>query len=259
MPKSLGATICIRNGIAYDFCFVECIESLLPICDEIIVAYQVGTDDTRDVLDQISSRNPKIKIHTYDQHLNPSHYGDYVMDWTNWARERLKTEYHIQLDADEVLHEDSYGFIWDHMQAAESREASVRVQRWNFWEDAQHMIPFGEVCGHEVIRIGPTRLWMPADVPHPKGQAMMNMERIDLRIKIHHYGFLRKPEAFFAKEKFLQTAFTGGYDKQFDALEAKRDWMNKLQASWKTRPLEKYNGSHPKVIHRWLYDRGYTP
>ena len=226
--KTLGAALCIRDGVKYDFCFLECIRSLLPICDEVAVGFQETGDGTVELLESLQSKYPKIKLYEYPLD-NPSRDWDWVMNFTNWVRERLNTEYCIQMDMDEVLHENSYALIQPYLE--KHHPCSLRVQRWNFWRDAKHMIPFGKVCGHEVIRIGPANLWMPADTPHPKGQPMMNIEKIALNIHVHHYGFLRRPEAFFQKEKFLQTAFTGGYDKQLDAIEAKAGWRVDLRIS----------------------------
>ena len=42
--KTLGATIALRNGIEYDFCFEECIKSVLPICEFVVIAEGGSTE-----------------------------------------------------------------------------------------------------------------------------------------------------------------------------------------------------------------------
>ena len=50
----------IRNGIKYDYPIVEAIKSILPICDEFVVAVGNSEDDTLKLIQNISDE--KIKI-----------------------------------------------------------------------------------------------------------------------------------------------------------------------------------------------------
>jgi len=50
----------IRNAIKYDYPVVEAITSILPLCDEFIVAVGKSEDDTRKIVENINS--PKIRI-----------------------------------------------------------------------------------------------------------------------------------------------------------------------------------------------------
>ncbi len=50
----------VRNGVKYDYPFIESINSLLPICDEVIVAVGQSEDDTLNRIKLFHS--PKIKI-----------------------------------------------------------------------------------------------------------------------------------------------------------------------------------------------------
>ena len=57
--KVAGFTI-IRNAIKFDYPVVEAITSILPICDEFVVAVGNSDDETLQLIKQIDS--PKIKI-----------------------------------------------------------------------------------------------------------------------------------------------------------------------------------------------------
>ena len=50
----------VRNGVKFDYPVVEGIESILPLCDELIVAVGKSDDDTLGLIRAINS--PKIKI-----------------------------------------------------------------------------------------------------------------------------------------------------------------------------------------------------
>ena len=49
----------LRNAVKYDFPFEESLRSLLPLCDEVIVAVGKSDDET---LERIKSIDTKIKI-----------------------------------------------------------------------------------------------------------------------------------------------------------------------------------------------------
>ena len=61
----------IRNGVKFDFPIVEAIKSILPICDEFVVAVGKSEDDTLGLIQSIGS--PKIKIieTVWDESLRP--------------------------------------------------------------------------------------------------------------------------------------------------------------------------------------------
>ena len=57
--KVAGFTF-IRNAVQNDYSIIEAITSILPICDEFIVAHGNSTDNTLELIKSIDS--PKIKI-----------------------------------------------------------------------------------------------------------------------------------------------------------------------------------------------------
>lgn len=254
--KTLGATIPLRNGDELDFCWRECIRSLLPICTEIVVAESDSTDGTREALDEWAAYEPKLKI-CHFPFSNPHGDHDYIHNWINYAREHLHTDYNIQLDADEVLDDRDADRI---LRRIQGDPVSLTVRRWNFWMDNKHVIPSGHCLGSEVIRVAPANLWLPSDSPHPKGIEAMRIAQMHLDIEVFHYGFIRKREAFFQKERGLQKALNGSYDPRLvEAEKGAGNWMaDEAIAEW--LPLVKpYDGPHPKAAHQWLIDRNYSP
>jgi len=51
----------IRNAVKYDYPIVEAINSIIPLCDEIIVSVGDSKDETEQLIQSIQS--PKIKIY----------------------------------------------------------------------------------------------------------------------------------------------------------------------------------------------------
>ncbi len=253
--KTIGGNVCVRNGNSLDYCWREAIQSLLPVCDEVVVCDGESTDGTQEDIREWAGREPKIKVCVYPW---PNPKGDvrFWSTWLNTARQHLKTDIHLQLDADEVLHENSYEAIrnW----ARTEGRFSLWCDRWNFYADHQHLIPPGVCLAHRVVRFAPQDVWMPSDGPDPRGAEAIGMA-VDGGITIGHYGFLRRREAYFAKSKELQGMFFDSYDQRLaDAEKTTGNWMRQINGVEWTGNLIEFKGEHPKIIRPWLKERGWV-
>lgn len=250
---TIGGAVCIRNGFELDYPFKEAIESLLPVCDEVCVCDGESTDGTQEYLREWKRREPKLNLCVYPWPV-PKGDSDFWVTLLNYARQHLKTYWHFQLDADEVLHEKSYPTI---REFCKRNRRSAIVTRWNFWKDHKHTIPDGFCCGKHVIRLGPTHIWMASDGSHPLGADMASMSEMT-DIEIFHVGFIRKPKAFFSKEKLLQGYFFNTYDPRLEKAETfEGNWMEMPGVTgWEDR-VDEFGGTYPEVLKPWLKERGY--
>jgi glycosyltransferase involved in cell wall biosynthesis len=102
--KVSGFTI-IRNALKYDFPVVESIQSILPLCDEVIVSVGNSEDKTLELIKSIQS--PKIKIieSLWDDSVRKG--GLLLAKETNKAFDAVSadSDWVIYIQADEVIHE----------------------------------------------------------------------------------------------------------------------------------------------------------
>lgn len=249
---TLGGFLCARNLISLDYSFVEAIKSMLPICDQIVVSESASTDGTRQYLDGWARREPKLNIVDFawpDPKGDPSFYPR----WLNDARSHLETDYACTLDMDECFHEKDYDLILD----AVKQQKVLMCYRYNFWSDAQHLIPVGVCCGVDVIRVGPRRMAFPSDYPTPES-AEISALAVKSPVGVYHYGFLRERSAFFRKAKTVQKIWANDYDPRLEAADkAGGNWMQNPEVAPWVNELTLFTGSHPKSIHTWILDRGY--
>jgi glycosyltransferase involved in cell wall biosynthesis len=93
----------VRNGILYGYPFIESIKSILPLCDEFIIAVGKSEDDTLDQIQAIGS--PKIKIieTIWDDSLRTG--GRILAQQTDIALKQVSGDWAFYLQADEVVHE----------------------------------------------------------------------------------------------------------------------------------------------------------
>ena len=113
--KVAGFTF-IRNAIKYDYPIFEAITSILPICDEFIVALGSSEDETEQLILSIGS--PKIKIvHTvWDESLREG--GKVLAVETDKAMDAISNDvdWCFYIQGDEVVHEKYLPVIYDGMQ-----------------------------------------------------------------------------------------------------------------------------------------------
>lgn len=252
--STIGGNVCIRNGNELDYCWRECIQSLLPVCDEVVVCDAQSTDGTLEEIRAWMEREPKIKLCIYEW-PNPKGDPDFWVKWLNYSREHLHTDWHLELDADEILSEKSYPIV--RQFCSQPHRRSAWCTRWNFWRDHRHTIPEGVCLGKHVVRLAPRNVWLPSDGPHPHGAEAIAMAQMT-GIEIFHYGFLRMRAPLFAKEKLLQRYFFDGYDERMVRGEAYMgNWMEMPGiCGWENR-VDKFDPEHPAVIRDWLKQRGY--
>jgi len=96
----------IRNAIRFDYPVIESISSILPLCDEFIVAVGNSNDSTRDLI--LSMESPKIRIIETVWDDSKRDGGQVLADETNKAFDAVSSEstWVFYLQADEVIHED---------------------------------------------------------------------------------------------------------------------------------------------------------
>jgi glycosyltransferase involved in cell wall biosynthesis len=146
--KVSGFTI-IRNGQKFDYPFIESIQSMLNLCDEVIVAVGNSEDQTLELVKAIDS--PKIKIiqTVWDDNLREG--GHVLAVETNKAKDAISpdTDWCIYLQADEVMHEKDHpvikiameenlanekvdGLLFNHLNFYGSYDYIADSRRWTY-------------------------------------------------------------------------------------------------------------------------------
>lgn len=100
--KISGAVI-IRNGVKYGFPFIQSIKSILPLCDEILVAVGRSEDDTRKRIAELNE--PKITIIDTVWDDAKRQGGQVLSEQTNIALSKCSGDWIFYIQSDEVLHE----------------------------------------------------------------------------------------------------------------------------------------------------------
>ncbi len=112
--KVTGFTF-IRNAVINDYPIVEAINSILPLCDEFVIAHGNSTDDTLKLIENIS---PKIKIidTVWDDSLKEGGR-TFALETDKAFKEISKdTDWAFYIQGDEVIHEKYHELIRKEME-----------------------------------------------------------------------------------------------------------------------------------------------
>ncbi len=106
--KLSGFSIC-RNGVKFDYPFVEAIRSALPIVDEFIVNVGQSDDGTLEAVRSIDPGKVRVVTSHWDDSMKKD--GLLFSQQTNIALSHCQGAWALYLQADEVLHERDHDVI----------------------------------------------------------------------------------------------------------------------------------------------------
>ena len=242
--KVAGFTI-IRNAIKFDYPVVEAITSILPICDEFIVAVGNSEDETLQLIKGINS--PKIKIieTVWDDSLRQG--GQVLAIETNKAFDAISkdVDWCFYIQSDECVHEKHLASIKEAMQKYKD-DKQVEGLLFNY-------VHFYGTYNY----VGNSRRWYRKEIriikndksirSYKDAQGFRKTDNSKLNVKpisaeIYHYGWVKPPKAQQAKQE------------HFHKMWHDDEWMKKNIAQVEEfdysqiDSLEEFKGTHPQVF-----------
>jgi glycosyltransferase involved in cell wall biosynthesis len=234
----------IRNAVKYDYPIMEAILSVLPLCDEFVVAVGNSDDGTRDLINSICS--PKIRIidTIWDESLREGGRVLAVETEKAFAAISEPADWALYIQGDEVIHEKYLSAIKDAMlKWKDHPEVEGLLLNWLHFYGSYDFT-------------GDSRRWYKREVRvvrhSPKISSFRDAQgfRYDkrlIRVKavdafVYHYGWVKPPEQQQMKQEY------------FNKLWHDDDWVEKnvpRQSSFdysKIDSLAHFTGTHPAVM-----------
>lgn len=239
----IGFTL-LRNGLKYDYPFVESLSSLSEFCETVYVALGNSDDGTEASL--TSLKNLRLIPTVWDENLRKS--GLILSEQTNIALDALRTNHHqgwaIYLQADEVLNPLNFAQLRaDLAKASEENCDAVSFRYLHFWQ------------AYDKIAI--TKRWYPQEIrairiesklrSYGDAQSFAKAEKtFQSDVPIFHYGHVRTPEAYERKRWDF-----GKWWHPDDQLEKMLAKGNKRE---KQEHVLRYLGPHPVFMKKRIGD-----
>ena len=254
--KVVGFTF-VRNALKYDYPVLESINSLLPLCDEVVVAVGKSDDGTLALIQGIAS--PKIRIieTVWDDTLREG--GRVLAVETDKALAAVPADasWAIYLQADEVLHEADYPAIragmarWQHDKSVEGLLLNYR----HFYGSYDYVGDSYRWYRREI------RIVRPGIGVHSyrDAQGFRRADNRKLRVRlldatVYHYGWVKPPAAMQRKqETFNKLWHSDEWVAQHVAPAEEFDYSQ-------VDSLQRFTGSHPVAMQaritaqNWRFD-----
>jgi hypothetical protein len=252
--KVTGFTI-IKNAIKFDFPVVEAITSILPICDEFVVAVGDSEDETLALIKSIDS--PKIKIIHTVWNVKPDSKGGSVMaEETNKALAAISsdTDWCFYIQSDEVVHEKYLATIKNAMQNhLNDEQVDGFLLKYKHFFGSYDFIGASYRWYRREIRIVRNRSNI---YSYQDAQSFRKADDKKLRVRlldaeIYHYGYVREPEKFKEKLNFQAKMHHGS---QVEQRQESYDFSKEADAVFP------FKDTHPAVMQarinrkNWHFD-----
>ncbi|WP_231460452.1 MULTISPECIES: glycosyltransferase family 2 protein [unclassified Pedobacter] len=240
--KVTGFTF-IRNAISNDYPVREAILSVLPLCDDFVVALGNSTDETSAL---VKSIDPKIRtINTiWDDSLKEG--GFVFADETNKAIAEISkdTDWMVYIQGDEAIHEDYLPLIRKEMeQELNNNNVEALLLKYKHFYASYDYLAESRRWYRREVRILKN---LPGIQSYRDAQGFRINDR-KLKVKlidayIYHYGWVKPPKGLQGKVRNFNQ-----YYQTEEWIEERYPVQNSFDMHNADR-LVHFNGSHPKVM-----------
>ena len=241
--KVSGFTI-IRRAIKFDFSVLEAINSILPLCNEFVVAVGNSDDGTLDLIRKIG--DPKIRIieTIWDERLIGKG-GSVLAAETNKALDAISddADWAFYIQSDEVVHEKDLPTIYSAMEKwKENTQVDGLLFKYlHFYGSYDYLASSPHWYSREIRIIKNHR----SIFSYNDAQGFRKGKNKKLKVKpvdvyYYHYGWVKHPETMQKKRLFHLT---------WQNEKVSKEERNSRQYDYsKIETIQLFNGTHPKVI-----------
>jgi glycosyltransferase involved in cell wall biosynthesis len=240
---TISGAVIIRNGVKLGYPFIESIQSIVPLCDEVVVAVGDSDDGTREKI--VALNDPRIRIIDTVWDMSKRTGGTILSEQTNIALDACTGDWIFYIQSDEAVHELDFENI---KTAVTTTDANPAVDGLYF----NYIHLYGSYLTAQAgrnwyaqeVRMIKNRRGI---VSHGDAQGFrVNGAKIvaaPAHARIFHYGWARPPEVMANKVKTFHALW---HDDQWiknncDGKELE-DYFSDLGN------LVEYTGSHPAVM-----------
>jgi len=236
-----------RNAHTLGYPVAESIKSILPICDEFIIAIGRGSDGDRTREIVLNIDDPKIRIIDTEwmdvERIRSAIYSQQ----TNLALNGCRGKWCFYIQADEILHEkylETVGRACRDFESNSSVDGFLFGYR-HFWGDYDHYLVNHRWYPREIRIVRNNRqIVSVGDAQSFRYADGRKVPVVALDAEIFHYGHVRDPRTLHVRKKVVASIYKGTSAEQ-------QNTPQKIDAPFDYGSLEKlplYNGTYPQVM-----------
>lgn len=247
----------VRNGIKLGYPIKEAIRSILPICDEFVIAIGKSEDDT---LEQVRSINDsRLKIIETDWDEQHFVHGKVNSVQSNIALSECNGDWCFYVQADEVVHEKFLPIVKERMKDLldDDEVQGLLFDYLHFWGSFDYVHRSRGWYRREVRVIRNN-----IGIESWKSAQSFRLNAKKLRVahsnaSIYHYGWVRPPKVMKDKQIALDSVH---HDKEW--VQKKHEGTAAAFDYGDPRYLTRFIDSHPKImaeridLYNWDFKNG---
>lgn len=203
--KVTGFTF-IRNAVKYDYPVVEAIKSVLPVCDDFVVAVGNSEDNTLELIRNIDKQKIKIIETTWDDSSEAKKNGRVYALETDKAFQAVpaNSDWAFYIQGDEVVHEKYLDEIYASMERfKDDRKVDGLLFKYlHFYGSYDYVGVSPKWYTHEIRVIRNDK----SIYSYRDAQGFRIGENRKLKVKpvdayVYHYGWVKEPQTMMSKIK----------------------------------------------------------
>lgn len=239
----------IKNGLTLGYPTRESIESIAPLCDEVII--NVGYDDVNLLKDDgtyeylkshFSDKKFKFIKNYWDPKLKAG--GLILSQQTNLALEKCQGDYCLYIQGDEAIHESDFNSIRNGIEQMDQDQSidGLLFKYLHFYGNINIVKHTRNVYRREVRLVRNRKnikSWQDAQGFRHSDNTKLKV--IPIHGTVYHYGWARSEVIMDKKIRSFGKLYHGDDHQEKNDFQYKRIWG-----------LKKFKGTHPKVMDEWI-------
>ncbi len=245
----------VKNALIYDYPIVEAIQSILPICDDFVIAIGKSDDETLALIQSIDSNKITILETEWDETLREG--GRVLAVETDKAFQAIskETDWAFYIQGDEVVSEKYLPTIKKAMEEYQSNDEvdGLLFKYKHFYGSYDYVGASSKWYGEEIRVIkNNKKIYSYKDAQGFRKNDNEKLKVVPIDAYIYHYGWVKDPRAMQLKQE------------NFNKLWHDDDWVkeNVVEAeefdyTAGMSKLEIFREQHPKVMQKRIEEKNW--
>lgn len=245
----------IKNAVVYDYPVVEAIRSILPICDEFVVAVGKSDDDTLNLIKQIDKDKIRVVETVWDESLRSG--GRVLALETDKAFSNISedSDWAFYIQGDEVVHEKYLETVYDKMKQLKDVDYidGLLFKYLHFYGSYDYVGASSNWYKNEIRVIKNNRsIYSYRDAQGFRKGDNEKLKVVPVDAYVYHYGWVKDPRAMQKKQE------------NFHKLWHDDDWIDENVAKAEEfdynsilSELKLFNDTHPKVMEKRISEKNW--
>jgi glycosyltransferase involved in cell wall biosynthesis len=235
----------IKNAVKYDYPVLEAVQSVLPLCDEFVIAVGDSDDGTIELIESL--KNDKIKIikTVWDETQRKGGKVFALETDKAFAEIAEDSDWAFYIQGDEVLHEKYHHTIREAMEKYKDVDKvdGLLFKYEHFYGSFDYVGASSNWYPHEIRVIKNNKtIYSYRDAQGFRKGDNEKLNVIPIDAYIYHYGWVREPQKMQSKQI------------NFRRLQRGDDWVEKesefvdFDYEAHVTGMRKFEGTHPEIM-----------